>query len=54
MMTDEDRGRKIHRLSPRDVAVELTLMDSELLRKIQPGELKEGAWMNKVKVRLVV
>ena len=53
MMTDEDRGRKVHRLSPREVAVELTLMDAELLRKIQPCELKEGAWMDKAKVGVV-
>ena len=54
MMTAEDRGRKVHRLSPREVAVELKLMDAELLRKIQPCELKEGAWMNKAKVGVTV
>jgi len=42
--------RKLHHLSPRELAEELTLMDAELLRKIQPKELEDGAWMDKDKV----
>jgi len=40
-------ARKLHHLPPREVAEELTLMDAELLRRIQPSELEDGAWMDK-------
>ena len=36
--------------SSRHVAEELCLVDSELLRKIDPNELQNGAWMKKEKV----
>ena len=41
-------ARKLHHLPPREVAEELTLMDAELLRRIQPSELEDGAWMDKI------
>ena len=44
-------SKKIHHLPPREVAQELTLMDAELLRRIQPSELEDGAWMDKTKVQ---
>lgn len=44
--------QKLHHLPPRELAEELTLMDAELLRKIQPRELEDGAWMDKDKVSL--
>ena len=42
--------QKLHHLPPRELAEELTLTDAELLRKIQPRELEDGAWMDKDKV----
>ena len=39
--------KKLHQFSPKEVAEELSLMDSELLRKIVPEELENGAWMKK-------
>ena len=44
---------KLHHYDPQEVAQELCLMDSELLRKIKPQELEGGSWM-KVKVRIIV
>ena len=44
--------KKLHQFPPKEVAKELTLMDSELLRNIRPEELKDGAWIKKeTKVR---
>ena len=44
--------RPLHTLPPRALAEELTLMDAEMLRRIAPDELRDGAWMdNKTKVR---
>ncbi len=40
----------IHQYPPREVAMELCLMDSQLLRKISPQELEDGAWMKADKV----
>ena len=42
--------RKLNEYRSREVAEELCLMDSELLRKIEPAELQNGAWMKKDKV----
>ena len=42
--------RRLNEYSSREVAEELCLMDSELLRRIDPGELQNGAWMKKDKV----
>ena len=39
--------KKLHQFPAKDVAMELTLMDSELLRSIRPEELKDGAWTKK-------
>ena len=44
--------RKLHEYSSREVAEELCLIDSELLRKIDTNELRNGAWMKKEKVSL--
>ena len=41
---------KLYLFPPKDVAVELSLMDGELLRKVSPDEIKNGAWMDKCKV----
>ena len=38
---------KLHHFSSREVAEELCLMDGEVLRKINPEELDNGAWMKK-------
>ena len=42
--------KKLNEYRSREVAEELCLMDSELLRKIEPAELQNGAWMKKDKV----
>ena len=42
--------RKLNEYRGREVAEELCLMDSELLRKIDTAELQNGAWMKKDKV----
>ncbi len=39
--------KKLHQFPAKDVAMELTLMDSELLRSIRPEELKDAAWTRK-------
>ncbi|XP_064400571.1 uncharacterized protein LOC135346767 isoform X2 [Halichondria panicea] len=39
--------RKLHQFPPKEVAEELSLMDAQLLRKIGPEELQNGAWMKK-------
>ena len=49
-MSPSPSRRKLHLFPPKDVAVELSLMDGELLRKISPDEIKNGAWMDKCKV----
>ena len=38
---------KLHQYRSRVVAEELCLMDGEILRKIDPAELHNGAWMKK-------
>ena len=57
MSSTEDPGvaglcccRRLSEYSSRHVAEELCLVDSELLRKIDPNELQNGAWMKKEKV----
>ncbi len=43
---------KLHQYPAKEVAVELTLIDAELLRRIQPEELQDAAWTKKAtKVR---
>ena len=44
---------KLHHYSSREVAEELCLMDGEILRKIDPTELHNGAWMKR-EVRLLI
>ena len=41
---DHAPPKKLHQFPAKDVAMELTLMDSELLRGIRPDEIKDGAW----------
>ena len=41
--------KKLNEYRSREVAEELCLMDSELLRKIEPAELQNGAWMKKTR-----
>lgn len=36
---------KVHHFNPQYIAEELSIMDSELLRRIKPHELEDGAWM---------
>jgi hypothetical protein len=38
---------RLHYYRSREVAEELCLMDGEILRKIDPSELHNGAWMKK-------
>ena len=45
------RTDKLHVAPPREVAGELTLMDAEILRRIDTAELENGAWMDKERVR---
>ena len=47
-------AKKLHGYRSREVAEELCLIDSELLRKINPNELQNGAWMKKDKVSSIV
>lgn len=42
--------KKLHLYDSLEVAEELTMLDSELLRKIDQEELQNGAWMKKDKV----
>ena len=42
--------KKLHQFNPRDVADELSILDAEMLRQIDPKELEGGAWMKKDKV----
>ncbi len=39
--------KRLHQFPAKDVAMEMTLVDSELLRKIRPEELVDGAWIKK-------
>ena len=48
------RHRKLHLCSARELAEQLTLVDAEMLRRISPDELKNGAWMGKDKVCVCV
>ena len=43
----EQTPKKLHQYPAKDVAMEMTLVDSGLLRKIRPEELADGAWMKK-------
>ncbi len=38
---------KLHLFPAKKVALELCLLDSQLLQKIRPEELKNGAWTKK-------
>lgn len=38
---------KLHHYAPREVARELTVIDSQLMRQIWPQELEGGAWTKK-------
>jgi hypothetical protein len=40
---------KLYKSDPRAVAEELTVLDGEMLRRIKPQELRNGAWMKKEK-----
>ena len=42
---------RLHVHRPMDIAEELTLVDAEMFRKIHSDELRDGAWMDKAKVR---
>ena len=42
-----DLSDKLHFFEAKRVALELFLIDSELLQKIRPEELKNGAWTKK-------
>ncbi len=44
---DYDPSEKLHFFQAKKVALELFLVDSELLHKIRPEELKNGAWTKK-------
>ena len=40
-------SEKLHLLPPKEVAEGLTEMDAELLERISPDELRDGAWMKR-------
>lgn len=42
--------KKLHSYNAKEVADELCLLDSELLRNIKPSELEGGVWMKKDQV----
>ena len=44
---EEPETWRLHHYRSREVAEELCLMDGEILRKIDPSELHNGAWMKK-------
>lgn len=48
--TPSPTPKKLHQYSSQDVAEMLTLVDAELLRRIEPSELQNGAWMKKDEV----
>lgn len=53
-VTIDPRGpppRRLYQFPAREVTMELTLMDGEMLRRISPEEIKNGAWMDKAKVQ---
>lgn len=41
----------LHLFTPVEIAEELALRDAELLRRIGPREIRNGAWMDKDRVR---
>ena len=40
----------LHLFTTTEIAEELALQDAELLRRIAPTEIRNGAWMDKKKV----
>ena len=44
---DHTPPKKLHQFPAKDVARELTLMDSQMLRDIRPEELQDLAWTKK-------
>ena len=46
-LCSEPDTMRLHHFGSGAVAVELCLLDGEILRKIEPEELQNGAWMKK-------
>ena len=44
---DFNPPEKLYQLPPKDVAEGLTGMDAELLERISPDEIRDGAWMKR-------
>ena len=44
---DFNPPEKLYLLPPKDVAEGLTGMDAELLERISPDEIRDGAWMKR-------
>ena len=42
----EMSGQRLHLFTAVEVAEELTLRDAEMLRRITPEEISNGAWMD--------
>lgn len=41
--------QSLHLFTPSEVAEELALRDAEMLRRITPEEIRDGAWMDEDK-----
>ena len=46
-IAEEPETPKLHQFSSRSVAEQLCLLDGEILRRIEPEELHNGAWMKR-------
>ena len=53
-IVEEPEVPKLHQFSSREVAEQLCLLDGEILRRIEPEELHNGAWMKKEVSRSVI
>ena len=45
---------RLHLFPAAALAEEMALRDAELLRKIKPGEIRNGAWMNDAVLAITV
>lgn len=44
--------QSLHLFTPSEVAEELALRDAEMLRRITPEEIRDGAWMHEDKASM--
>ena len=52
VVTERQQSLHLILFTPKEVAEELTLRDSEMLRRISPDEIRHGAWMHNDKASL--